>query len=378
MKKKLQVFVSSTYEDLVEERQTAVQAILNAGHIPAGMELFTSGDESQKDTIKKWIDESDVYFLILGGRYGTIDKSTGKSYTQWEYEYAGKVGKPRFAVVITEDALEKKVRAKGTKMMEKDNPLLCKEFRDEVLSKVCKFYDDTKDIQLVIFQKLAEYADDEALVGWVYGKEFISSEELLKINEENRMLRDENEKLKKDLKSRSKEISIDKISFYSKQFESRTQRILKLLNYEEIYGIILWCESEDDEVEINFEVENILEKFSPYFEYKEKTNKEFGSINFVCVDDDKNNLNLANILGDIRLQLEHIPDKSEMDFKFIIISNRIDVINKDKTYSYFDNMVGKVDSCIKDRVCFEIWDDGKLNEIEEIFGINFIESSILV
>jgi hypothetical protein len=39
-KKKLQVFVSSTYEDLREERQAAVEAILTAGHIPAGMRDF--------------------------------------------------------------------------------------------------------------------------------------------------------------------------------------------------------------------------------------------------------------------------------------------------------------------------------------------------
>ena len=34
MDKKLQVFVSSTYTDLIEERQAAVEAIPNAGHIP--------------------------------------------------------------------------------------------------------------------------------------------------------------------------------------------------------------------------------------------------------------------------------------------------------------------------------------------------------
>ena len=39
VERKLQVFVSSTYSDLIEERQAAVQAILTAGHIPAGMEL---------------------------------------------------------------------------------------------------------------------------------------------------------------------------------------------------------------------------------------------------------------------------------------------------------------------------------------------------
>ena len=39
-------------------------------------------------TIQKCIDESDVYMLIVGGRYGSIDEECVKSYTQLEYEYA--------------------------------------------------------------------------------------------------------------------------------------------------------------------------------------------------------------------------------------------------------------------------------------------------
>ncbi len=42
LRKRLQVFVSSTFNDLKLERQAAVEAILTAGHIPAGMELFGS------------------------------------------------------------------------------------------------------------------------------------------------------------------------------------------------------------------------------------------------------------------------------------------------------------------------------------------------
>ena len=68
LKRKLQVFISSSYSDLIEERQAAVAAILKAGHIPAGMELFTAGDKSQMKIIERWIDESDVFMLILGGR----------------------------------------------------------------------------------------------------------------------------------------------------------------------------------------------------------------------------------------------------------------------------------------------------------------------
>lgn len=110
MKKKLQVFVSSTYEDLKVDRQAAVSAILKAGHIPAGMELFTSGDKSQMDTIRRWIDESDVYMLILGGRYGSVEPTTGVSYTELEYDYALELEKPLFAVVIKDDALEERVK----------------------------------------------------------------------------------------------------------------------------------------------------------------------------------------------------------------------------------------------------------------------------
>src|SRR5436305_9143972 len=103
MAKKLQVFVSSTYEDLRAERQAAVEAILSAGHIPAGMKLFAAGDESQMVVIRRWIDESDVFMLILGHRYGSIEPESNKSYVQLEYEYAVAQGKPLFAVVARDD-----------------------------------------------------------------------------------------------------------------------------------------------------------------------------------------------------------------------------------------------------------------------------------
>ena len=44
MEARYQVFVSSTYEDLKEERKEAVQAILEMDCFPAGMELFPASD----------------------------------------------------------------------------------------------------------------------------------------------------------------------------------------------------------------------------------------------------------------------------------------------------------------------------------------------
>lgn len=166
-KKKLQVFISSTYTDLRDERQAAVEAVLTSGHIPAGMELFAAGDETQMNVIKRWIDESDVYMLILGGRYGSIEPKSQKSYIQLEYEYALKKGKPLFAVVIDENYLEKKVKKYGTSVIEKEYPPKLKQFRVLVCSKMVRFWKDTKDIKLSILEAIKDFSDRPELMGWI-------------------------------------------------------------------------------------------------------------------------------------------------------------------------------------------------------------------
>lgn len=126
--KKYQIFVSSTYVDLIDERQAAVEAILKAGHIPAGMELFTASNQSQWTIIQKWIDESDIYMLILGGRYGSIEPNSGLSYTELEYNYALAQNKPLFAVIMKDEALDNKVKQSGRCVLESDNPQKIKRF----------------------------------------------------------------------------------------------------------------------------------------------------------------------------------------------------------------------------------------------------------
>jgi hypothetical protein len=195
VRKRLQVFVSSTYSDLRDERQAAVEAILVAGHIPAGMELFTSGDESQMEAIKQWIDESDVYLLILGGRYGSIEPSSRKSYTRLEYEYAMQIGKPMFSCVVTERALEDRVKRMGSSAIETGDPAGLREFRDIVLSRLVRFWDDPKDIKITIGETLSQFARREDLVGWVRPTDSganVSSlaDEIARLSKENSRLRE--------------------------------------------------------------------------------------------------------------------------------------------------------------------------------------------
>ncbi|MBA4109362.1 MAG: hypothetical protein C0487_07200 [Leptothrix sp. (in: Bacteria)] len=201
MKRKLQVFISSTFSDLIEERQAAVAAILKAGHIPAGMELFTAGDKSQMQTIERWIDESDVYMLILGGRYGTIEKISGISYTELEYDYAKQNGKTMFAVVTAEDALNEKVKNKGVNFMERENPKELKIFREKVLSNISSFFSDGKDIRLCVHESLADLSENRDLKGWISAEE-IEDHKTLQL--EIKRLRDENSALKESLEQAEK------------------------------------------------------------------------------------------------------------------------------------------------------------------------------
>jgi Domain of unknown function (DUF4062) len=80
------------------ERQAVLRSILDLGHIPSGMELFSSADNEQFDYIKIVIDECDYYVLVIGGRYGSVDEA-GISYTEKEYDYAFENGIPVLAFI---------------------------------------------------------------------------------------------------------------------------------------------------------------------------------------------------------------------------------------------------------------------------------------
>lgn len=94
MERKYQVFISSTYTDLKEERQNIINILLMVDCIPAGMEAFAASDDTQFDIIKRVIDLCDFYILIIGNRYGSVNEKTGQSYTEMEFDYALSNGIP--------------------------------------------------------------------------------------------------------------------------------------------------------------------------------------------------------------------------------------------------------------------------------------------
>ncbi len=100
MEKKYQFFISSTFRDLIDERKHAFDIVLTANNIPAGMEFFTAVDDEQFEIIKKVIDLSDYYILLVGNRYGSINEKTEISYTEMEYNYAVSKKIPVLAFIL--------------------------------------------------------------------------------------------------------------------------------------------------------------------------------------------------------------------------------------------------------------------------------------
>lgn len=88
LSRRYQVFVSSTYEDLIEERRHVIQALLETRCIPAGMELFPASTEAKWTLIKRLIDDCDYFIVIIAGMYGSSPVPNGPSYTEMEFDYA--------------------------------------------------------------------------------------------------------------------------------------------------------------------------------------------------------------------------------------------------------------------------------------------------
>lgn len=188
MEKKYQVFISSTYEDLQEERKKVMEALLQMNCFPVGMEYFNASDSSQWEVIKSLIRECDYYVLIVAGRYGSVEKESGKSYTQKEFEYAIEQEVPVISFVHKnpENILKKYVE---TDLIA--NKLLC-EFKTNVKRKLCKFWDNADELAAQVVLSLTSLIKTYPRVGLVKADEVSSAEankELLKLKEENARLK---------------------------------------------------------------------------------------------------------------------------------------------------------------------------------------------
>lgn len=208
---KYQVFISSTYEDLRFERQQVTQAILELGHMAVGMELFPASDMRQSDLIKKVIDESDYYVVIVAGRYGSIDPSTGVSYTEMEYDYALKSGIPILGFVRGE------LGNIPASLVDSDKEKLemLSAFRGKVMQRTCRKFSDANELGLQVLKSLVSEIRLAPRVGWVRADQAKSVADV----DREQKLRDKIEKQKKKIDELSRSLRDQAIPL---EFDART------------------------------------------------------------------------------------------------------------------------------------------------------------
>ncbi len=195
MDKRYQVFVSSTFADLEDERKQVIQTLMEIDCIPAGMELFPAMDEEQFEFIKKVIDDCDYYLLIIGARYGSISADDGLSYTEKEYLYAKEKGMKVIALVHGEpDQLPVTKTDKNPELYEK---LVA--FRKKVCTgRIVKFWKSPTELPQYVALSLLKIIKAHPAVGWVRGDTTASTavlSDLLAVKNENEKLREELAKL---------------------------------------------------------------------------------------------------------------------------------------------------------------------------------------
>ena len=225
MDKRYQVFVSSTYADLKDERQKVIQTLMEMDCIPSGMELFPASDEEQFDFIKRIIDDCDYYLLVIGGRYGSTT-AEGISYTEKEFDYA--VSKGIKVIAFLHGDLQAISVGKTD-----NNPELAERlaaFREKAqTSRLVKYWKKPDELPGLVSLSLSKTIRTYPAVGWIRSTSAGSTELLEEINalrKENatlRVLAEANQTVSvvdnSDLVSMSEMVTLH--GSYSASFQSR-------------------------------------------------------------------------------------------------------------------------------------------------------------
>jgi hypothetical protein len=193
---KYQIFISSTYTDLKDERDEVIKAILEMGHIPVGMEMFSAADEEQWKLISRQIDQSDYYIVIVAHRYGSVVGK--KSYTEKEYDYAIQKSVPVIGFIINDSALWPKDKIES----DTNKAESLKRFKQKIKRKPVGFWSIKDELCGKVSRSLIKLITTNPRPGWIRTSETVGPEvvsEMSRLSSENARLVNENIQLRQQL-----------------------------------------------------------------------------------------------------------------------------------------------------------------------------------
>lgn len=236
MDKKYQVFVSSTYIDLQDERKAILRQLLELDCIPAGMELFPSTDDDQWTFIQQVIDESDYYIVIVGAKYGSLAED-GLSYTEKEFDYAVSKGIPVLGFVHGNP----EVIPQGKCEIDSDRRQKLDAFISKIEKRLRKDWSSTEDLCSKVVTSLSKAMKTHPRPGYIRGDKASNPEKLLELNEKIIELEKTIKKLKNSkpdgIENLEQEDDLFEIRYRIGSFYAETQKI-KSLSWNKLLEIL--------------------------------------------------------------------------------------------------------------------------------------------
>ena len=189
MDKRHTVFVSSTYTDMIDERNAVIQAVMRAGHIPLGMEAFGAANASSWKVITKTIDAADYYVLLIARRYGSVNQAVDMGYTEQEFQYAVEQGVP-VLVFLLEDTASWPGHYTDT---DAEAVARLKAFRTRASTdRQVAFWNSKADLPYLVMTALGNAFSDDPRPGWVRPSPVAGpgvAEEIARLSQENAELK---------------------------------------------------------------------------------------------------------------------------------------------------------------------------------------------
>lgn len=319
MEKKYQIFISSTYEDLKEERKKVQDTILTMYQFPIGMEMFSAADEEQWEIIRETIDSSDYYVLIIGHRYGSVIEEgeyAGISYTQKEFRYALEHKIPILAFLI-----DNSVAVTPEKMeQDADKRKKLEQFKDEVKNgRMVQWWTSKDDLANKIMNSLNKQIHRGKRPGWIRADRLNIEEtqnELVEMSKKIRELEEENRELKKNAVTRKPILNIyinnEKV-IHIPYFELNSNMIdceYMLLKMSDVPNDVKTHITQEmlDEYNASLPSKEVLEKYKEECRYYEQVKEHPFNIDFEI----ENSGNMK--ARDIRIEIS-FPEEIEVYYK---------------------------------------------------------------
>lgn len=171
-------FISSKLKSLEDEREAVIDCLLDNRILPICMEHFTVSSSGQFADIEKFIDESDIFIVLLGRYYGSCDEN-GISWTEREYDYALKKKKTIIAIVC--DELIETLEQDPSDLSDDERKQI--QFSDKV--KFARTVSEKLDIKTIVRQGLESNLSKCA--GWVRAESSMDPDALEEWREKNKI-----------------------------------------------------------------------------------------------------------------------------------------------------------------------------------------------